>query len=85
LNPFDEPQDLKRIVGQILARLRREAGITQEKLAEIAEIERGYVSLIERGLRMPTVETVFRLCRGLDCRPSELIRAVETQADKKGH
>jgi transcriptional regulator with XRE-family HTH domain len=41
LNPFDEPQDLKRIVGQILARLRREAGITQEKLAEIAGLERG--------------------------------------------
>lgn len=84
MNPFEEPQELKRIVGQILARLRREAGITQEKLAEIAEIERGYVSLIERGLRMPTVDTVFRLCRGLDCRPSELIQAVETQVGKKG-
>ena len=78
----DEPQKMKRIVGQALARFRRDAGITQEKLAEIAGLERGYISLIERGLRMPTVDTVFRLCRGLDTRPSEMIRAVEVLAEK---
>lgn len=71
---------MKRIVGQVLARLRRDAGITQEKLAEIAGLERGYISLIERGLRMPTVDTIFRLCRGLKTRPAEVIRAVEVLA-----
>ncbi len=81
MDSSDSQQELKRIVGRTLARLRRDAGITQEKLAEIAGLERGYISLIERGLRMPTVDTVFRLCRGLESRPSELIRAVETQAE----
>ncbi len=75
-----ENEDLKVLVGQTLARLRRSVGLTQEKLAEIAGLERGYVSLIERGLRMPTIETVFRLCRGLNCSPSELIRDVELLA-----
>ena len=68
------------LVGQTLARLRRDVGLTQEKLAEIAELERGYISLIERGHRMPTIDTVFRLCRGLNCSPSEMVRAVERLA-----
>ncbi len=68
------------LVGQTLVRLRRDVGLTQEKLAEIAGLERGYVSLIERGLRMPTIETVFRLCRGLNCSPSGMIRDVEALA-----
>ena len=76
---------MKRIVGQTLARLRRDAGITQEKLAEVAGLERGYISLIERGLRMPTVDTIFRLCRGLKTRPSEMIRAVEELAKREKH
>jgi transcriptional regulator with XRE-family HTH domain len=83
LNLSDEPQEMKRIVGQTLARFRRDANITQEKLAEIAGLERGYISLIERGLRMPTVDTVFRLCRGLRIRPFEMIRAVEVLAERE--
>lgn len=55
-------------------------GISQEKLAEIAELERGYISLIERGLRMPTIETIFRLCRGLKLTPSAFIKLVEIAA-----
>lgn len=69
--------DLKLIVERVLARQRVAVGLTQEKLAEIADLERGYVSLIERGQRMPTVNTIFRLSRGLGVLPSDLIRAVE--------
>jgi len=73
--------DLKRLVGRVIARHRGNADVTQEKLAEIAGLERGYISLIERGLRMPTVDTIFRLCRGLKVSPSEMIRDMETQVD----
>jgi transcriptional regulator with XRE-family HTH domain len=75
---FSDEQDLKRILGRALARQRSCAKISQEKLAEVAGLERGYISLIERGLRMPTVETIFRLCRGLDVSPSELMSELET-------
>lgn len=53
----------------------------QENLAEMAGLERGYISLMERGLRMPTVDTIFRLCRGLTVSPSEMIRDMEKQVD----
>jgi transcriptional regulator with XRE-family HTH domain len=82
---FDEENDLKALVGKSLVRHRRAAELTQERLAEIAGLERGYVSLIERGHRMPTIETVFRLCRGLSCSPSELVRDVELLADQGSH
>jgi transcriptional regulator with XRE-family HTH domain len=44
--------------------------MTQEKLAEAAGLDVGYISLIENGHRMPTVDTIFRPCRGLGASPS---------------
>ena len=73
--------DLKPVVGRVVARFRSDAGITQEKLAEAADLDAGYISLIERGHRMPTVDTIFRLCKGLKASPSEIIREVEKQAE----
>lgn len=74
--------DLKPVVGRVVARFRSDAGITQEKLAEAAGLDVGYISLIERGHRMPTVDSIFRLCRGLKVSPAEMIREVEKQAAK---
>jgi hypothetical protein len=48
---LDTPDDidLNLIVGRVLARFRSEAGIAQERLAEAAGLDTGYISLIERG------------------------------------
>ncbi|MEO6476720.1 helix-turn-helix transcriptional regulator [Luteolibacter sp.] len=80
---LSDGQDLKQIVGRVIARQRSNAGITQEKLAEVAGLERGYISLIERGLRMPTVDTIFRLCRGLNVLPSKVMLEIEKQVEKE--
>jgi len=74
---FPEDLDLKLIVGRALARYRNDVALSQEKLAEIAGLERGYISMLERGLRMPTLETVFRLCRGLRVKPSQIVKEIE--------
>ncbi|MGJ8633143.1 MAG: helix-turn-helix domain-containing protein [Luteolibacter sp.] len=81
MDAFNHP-DLKPIVGRVVARFRAERGTTQEKLAEAAGLDAGYISLIERGHRMPTVDTIFRLCNGLNASPSEIIREVERQITK---
>jgi transcriptional regulator with XRE-family HTH domain len=73
--------DLKRLVGRVIARQRASAEVSQEKLAEMAGLERGYISLMERGLRMPTVDTIFRLCRGLKVSPSEMVLEMEKQVE----
>ncbi|MDU9411183.1 helix-turn-helix transcriptional regulator [Pseudomonas sp. zfem005] len=61
----------------MLRQKRKEAGLTQEQLAHEADIQRNYVSLIERGINQPTITIVFRLASALKCSPTELITRVE--------
>ena len=63
--------------GQVLRTLRRDAGLTQEQLAFAAEVERNFVSLIERGVNQPSVRTVFKLAQALGLPASTMIRLVE--------
>ncbi len=53
--------------------LRKERGLSQEGLALEADLQRNYVSLIERGINQPTVTTIFELALALKVRPSEMI------------
>ena len=59
--------------GQVLRRVRRERGLSQEALASGAEMDRTYPSLLERGLRHPTLTVLLRLARALTVEPAELV------------
>jgi transcriptional regulator with XRE-family HTH domain len=59
--------------GQILRDCRDKAGVSQEELAGLADIDRTYVSLLERGLRQPTLDTLFRLSRALGVAPATMV------------
>ena len=65
--------------GHVLRQRRREAGLTQEQLALEADVQRNYVSLIERGVNQPTIAVLFKLAHALKCRPSTLILLVEEE------
>ena len=54
-------------------------GLSQETLAFNTDLHRTYISLLERGLRQPSLETIFTLAREFDCEPDELIRSVQLQ------
>jgi transcriptional regulator with XRE-family HTH domain len=47
--------------GQVLRDARTQAGVSQEALALSCEIDRTYISLLERGLRQPTLSTLFSI------------------------
>ena len=47
--------------GQILKDLRNERGLSQQQLAFDSDLDRTYISLLERGLRLPTLGTVFKV------------------------
>lgn len=53
------------VFGQNVSRLRNEAGFSQDQLAEKAELDRTYLSGIERGVRNPGVKVVIRIARAL--------------------
>ncbi|MBE0576865.1 MAG: helix-turn-helix transcriptional regulator [Desulfuromonadales bacterium] len=70
---------LQRAFGKILKNLRTEASFSQETLALECGLDRTYISLLERGLRQPSLKTIFTLSRSLKVSPSVLVSLVEKE------
>ena len=68
--------DVTKAFSIVLHRLRKEKGLTHEKLAELAGLHPTTLSLLERDKRQPSITTVFRLAEGLGLEAEELIREV---------
>lgn len=73
--------DLAITFGRVLRDLRKQAGLTQEQLGFEAELERNYISMLERGERQPTLTTLVKLARPLQSKASHMVALVETAAD----
>lgn len=65
------------LVGEVLRRLREEKGKTQEVLSGLAGLDRTHYSKIERGLRSPTLDTLWKVAHALDLKPHELVEEIE--------
>lgn len=52
--------------GKAIRRRRRELDLSQEELAERADLHRTYISNIERGELNPSLETMEKLVKALD-------------------
>ena len=65
--------DLRRAFGYRLRTRRLAKGLSQEQLAEQAELHWTYISGIERGRRSPTLNTLGRLARALNLPVSRLV------------
>lgn len=66
-------KDLKSTIGGILRAKREKLAISQEEVAERAGVDRTYVSILERGLKSPTVETLEKICAALGTLPERVI------------
>lgn len=58
-------EDVEKVFRANVARLRRERGMSQEELAFQADIDRTYISQIERGLANPSLGVLCRLAAAL--------------------
>ena len=63
--------------GQVLRSVREQRRFSQMELALEAELDRSYASLMERGIRQPTLHTLLTLARVLERPVMELIAPVE--------
>jgi transcriptional regulator with XRE-family HTH domain len=60
-----------------LRRHRDRAGLSQEELADICDLHRTEISLLERCKRSPRLETIVTLARGLELSsPGELLKGI---------
>jgi transcriptional regulator with XRE-family HTH domain len=64
---------LRRIVARNLKRLRRERGLSQEELADLAGLNRNYVGMVERQENAPTVDTLEVLAKALQVDAAKLL------------
>lgn len=74
----ERPQDQSKLIiqkrfGLRLRELRMRLGVSQEGLAELADIDRTYVSSCERGRRNIGLENIVKLAKALNCPASELL------------
>lgn len=67
------PPSPKKLFAANVRRLRLSAGLSQEALADRAELHRTYVSSIERDERNVSLENIFRLAEALGVDPRELL------------
>lgn len=62
--------------GAVLRYYRLKADISQDVLARNAGVDRTYPSMIERGLRCPTIATFVALCDGMEVDPVNMLQRV---------
>lgn len=69
-------KDVKILFGQHLREIRERKGISQEKLAALAGLDRTYISKIERGERNISIETAAKLAEALEVPVTQLLERV---------
>jgi transcriptional regulator with XRE-family HTH domain len=71
------------MMGEELRTVRERVGVTQEQLSFRAGLSRPYISQLERNLKSPTVDTLFRICDALDVSAVTIIKKVDAARKRK--
>jgi transcriptional regulator with XRE-family HTH domain len=66
--------------GRNLLRRREQAGLSREELAELTELHRVDIGVIERGERSPRLDTILKLSAGVQASPCELLAGLRWRA-----
>ncbi len=72
--------DIREILALNLRKLRKAQGVSQEELAHRAEIDRTYVSALERQVYAAGIDVVDRLARALGVEAADLLKRPSSHA-----
>ena len=70
--PESEPAELASLVGEWIRKIHKEEGLSLELFALRCDMNAAYVGHIERGVQNPTLNTLERICKGLDISVEDL-------------
>ncbi len=73
---------LREVFATNLRRARQAKGLSQEALAHDADIDRTYISSLERGTYAASVDTIEKLAEVLGVAPDELLRRTPAHSKK---
>jgi transcriptional regulator with XRE-family HTH domain len=74
--------DIRDVLALNLRRLRQAKGLSQEELAHQAEIDRTYISVLERSVFAADIDVVDRLARVLGVEAADLLKRPAPKAKK---
>lgn len=66
-------QKHRRLLGEAVRAERKEAGFSQEKLAEKAGLSTVFISRIERGVESPSVDNLVKIAKALGVKVADLV------------
>lgn len=69
--------------GKELRKRRQAAGLSQEEVAARARVSREYVSMLEAGKHLPTIDVFIRLCHAVQAAPAEVIVVLDRDQNPK--
>ena len=73
--------NLQQIFGETIKKIRLEKGLSQETLAFEADIDRTYISDIEKGERNISIQVAYKLALALQISFSDLIKEIENHGE----
>ena len=65
--------------GQLIFERRKALGISQEELAFRSDLDRTYISGLERGVRNPSLTAIVKVAIGLGITTDKLLKGLETE------
>ena len=68
-----KPLRHQKIIGETIRRFRKQAGLSQEKLAEKADLHPVYIGELERGEETASISALLRIAGALGVRISDLV------------
>ena len=69
-------QEQRKLFGKRLRELRLAQGVSQEKLAEMADLHRNYVGILERAQQSPSLDAICKLAHALKVKPADLLSRI---------
>jgi transcriptional regulator with XRE-family HTH domain len=73
---------IEEAFGKVLRELRKVHQISQEKLAELSNLDRSFISLLECGRKQTSLVTIFQLAKAFKLSASKILVRVEEKIKK---
>lgn len=73
---------IEEAFGVVIKELRNANKISQEKLAELSNLDRSFISLLECGHKQPSLVTIFQFAKAFNLSASKILSLVEEKIKK---
>lgn len=72
-------------IGHRIKEIRKDRGLTQERLAELIELTPQFLSLIEAEMKKPSVDTLIKIANALKVSPGDFFQPYKPDQHRQAH